>query len=46
MCFAVELGVVTFSSTAAVETEETDIKAGGVIDAVEALCAVFAIDAL
>jgi len=42
----VKLRVISFASTAAIEAVEADVQTSWVIDAVEALCAVLAVDAL
>lgn len=47
MCLlVVELRVISFASTAAVEAVETDVQASWVVDAVKALCAILAVDTL
>jgi hypothetical protein len=47
MCLlVVELRVIPFACTAAIEAIEADVQASWVVDAVEALCAVLAVDAL
>jgi len=42
----VKLRMIPFACTAAVEAVETDVQASWVIDAVEALCTILAVDAL
>jgi hypothetical protein len=38
--------MIPFASATTVKAVETDVKAGGIIDRVEALCAVFAVNGL
>jgi len=42
----VEQGVVSLAGAAAVEAKEADVKAGGIVYGVEALCAVFSVNGL
>ena len=46
VCLVVKLRVIAFAGAAAIKAVKTDVQTARVVDAVEASCAVFAVDAL